>query len=263
MRVYLAIAAKSFQKHLTYRAANLAGIITNGFFGAVYVYVYVALFQGRTTVGGLDVRDAVTYVILTQSLLMAMSAFGNRELSEAIIKGQIASDLSRPLDFYFYWAAMDLGRAVYYLIFRGIPTFVIGLVLFGARLPASPVNALAFLLCVCTGMVVSFTFRFIPNSLAFWTTDARGLNYLANTTILFCAGFIVPINFFPGALRSIALALPFAGLANLPVNLYLGKVTGPDLLRALAVQIAWIVVLVAAGRLLLSRVVTRLTVQGG
>ncbi len=130
MSVYLAIAVKSFQKHLTYRAANLAGIITNMFFGAVYVFVYVALFEGRTTVGGLDVRDAVTYVVLTQALLMAMSAFGNRELSESIMKGQIASDLSRPLDFYLYWAAIDLGRAVYYLIFRGIPTFAIGLILF-------------------------------------------------------------------------------------------------------------------------------------
>ena len=151
MRVYLAIAVKSFQKHLTYRAANLAGIITNMFFGAVYVFVYVALFEGRTTVGGLDVRDAVTYVVLTQALLMAMSAFGNRELSESIMKGQIASDLSRPLDFYLYWAAIDLGRAVYYLIFRGIPTFAIGLILFGARLPASPAAAVAFVICLAVG----------------------------------------------------------------------------------------------------------------
>ena len=263
MSVYLAIAVKSFQKHLTYRAANLAGIITNMFFGAVYVFVYVALFEGRTTVGGLDVRDAVTYVVLTQALLMAMSAFGNRELSESIMKGQIASDLSRPLDFYLYWAAIDLGRAVYYLIFRGIPTFAIGLILFGARLPASPAAAVAFVICLAAGMVVSFAFRFIPNSLAFWTTDARGINNLANTVILFFSGFIVPINFFPPVLRSLVLLLPFSALANLPVNVYLGNVTGPELAQALVLQAAWIVALVIGGRALLRRLVTRLTVQGG
>jgi ABC-2 type transport system permease protein len=98
MRICLAVALKSFQKHLAYRAANLAGIITNTFFGAVYVYVYLALFPDRAAVGGSDVRDAVTYVVLSQSLLMAMSAFGNRELSEAIMKGRIASDLARPLN---------------------------------------------------------------------------------------------------------------------------------------------------------------------
>jgi len=263
MRVYLAIAVKSFQKHLTYRAANLAGIITNMFFGAVYVFVYVALFQGRTTVGGLDVRDAVTYVVLTQSLLMAMSAFGNRELSESIMKGQIASDLSRPLDFYLYWAAIDLGRAVYYLIFRGIPTLLIGLILFRARLPASPSDALAFAVCTATGIVMSFVFRFIPNSLAFWTTDARGINTLVNTVILFFSGFIVPINFFPPVLRGLVLLLPFSAMANLPVNVYLGNVTGPELAQALFVQAAWIIALVIGGRALLKRLVTRLTVQGG
>ncbi len=263
MSVYLAIAIKSFQKHLTYRAANLAGILTNSFFGAVYVFVFTALLKDRPPVGGLDVRDAVTYVVLSQSLLMAMSAFGNRELSEAIMKGQIASDLSRPVDFYLYWAAIDLGRAFYYLTLRGIPTFVVGLILFRARTPASAADSAAFAVCLATGMVMSYTFRFIPNSLAFWTTDARGINYLANTIIMFFSGFIVPVNFFPPGLRTVATWLPFSALAYLPVNVYLGKVSGPQLAQALATQLFWMVFLVMAGRLLLSRVVTRLTVQGG
>ena len=109
--LYFYIATKSFQKNLAYRAANLAGIATNTFFAAVYVSIYTALLQGQGEVGGLDTRDAVTYVVITQSLLMAMSAFGNRELSDAIVKGQITADLSRPVDFYLYWAAIDLGRA--------------------------------------------------------------------------------------------------------------------------------------------------------
>jgi ABC-2 type transport system permease protein len=194
---------------------------------------------------------------------MAMSAFGNRELSEAIMKGRIASDLARPLDVYLYWAAIDLGRAVYYLIFRGVPTFLIGLTLFDARLPAGLVEAGAFALCLATGMLVSFAFRFIPNSMAFWTTDARGINYLANTVILFSSGFIVPLNFFPPVLRSLLVLLPFSALANLPVNVYLGNVSWAELGAALSLQAAWIVGLVLGGRLLLRRLVAHLTVQGG
>jgi ABC-2 type transport system permease protein len=263
MSVYLAVAVKSFQKHLTYRAANLAGILTNSFFGAVYVSVYIALFQNRTTIGGLDVRDAVTYVVLTQALLMAMSAFGNHELSEALIRGSIANDLSRPVDFYWYWAAIDLGRAVYYLIFRGLPTFAIGLLLFRARLPATLADAAGFLLCAFSGMTTSYVFRFIPNCLAFWATDARGINYLISTVILFCAGFIVPLNFFPPALRDILLLLPFSSLANVPVNVYLGKLNGAEFAVALAMQSVWIIAMITAGRLVLARVITRLTVHGG
>lgn len=261
--IYRHIAVKSFQKHLAYRAANVAGIATNAFFGAVYVLIYTALFANAAQVGGLTLADTITYTILAQSLLMAMSAFGNRELSEAIVKGTIAVDLARPLDFYLYWASLDLGRAVYYLIFRGLPTFVIGALLFGVKWPPSFGVFLLFLLTVALGMVVSFAFRFITNCLAFWTTDARGLLYLTNTFIMFFSGFIVPLNFFPPQLQAVANALPFRALAQLPINVYLGKVTLAAWLPTIANELIWLVALVIVGRLILSRMVRRVTLAGG
>ncbi len=263
MCVYCAVAVKSFQKHLAYRAANLAGIVTNTFFGAIYVFIYSALLAGRGSVDGLDVRDTVSYVVITQSLLMAMSAFGNRELSDAIVRGQIASDLSRPIDFYLYWAAIDLGRACYYLILRGVPTFIIGLLLFSPRLPAGMGAWVGFLIVIATGMVVSFAFRFIANSLAFWTSDARGIIYLTNTVVMFFSGFIIPLNFMPAALRDLCGWLPFYALAHLPVQVYLGKTDLLALAQALALQLAWLAVLVSGGRIILSRLMRRLTLFGG
>jgi ABC-2 type transport system permease protein len=261
--LYLHVAVKSFQKYLAYRAANLAGIATNTFFGAIYVLIYRALFEGGRTVNGYTVQDAVTYAIIAQSLLMAMSAFGNRELSESIIRGQIVTDLSRPINFYLYWAALDLGRALYYLIFRGIPTYVIGTLLFGGRVPLDPRVWALFLVSIATGMCLSFTFRYIVSSLAFWTTDVRGILYLSNTFIMFFAGFIVPIAFFPAPLRAVAQLLPFQGLSQVPVNVYLGKVAGLELARILGLQVVWLAVFVLAGHWLLERMVRRLTVNGG
>jgi ABC-2 type transport system permease protein len=261
--LYWHVAVKSFQKNLAYRAANLAGIATNIFFGAVYVLIYRALFTGRGTVGGYTVEDAVTYTVIAQSLLMAMSAFGNRELSEAIIKGTIAVDLARPIDFYYYWAAVDLGRAVYYFFFRGIPTFLAGALLFGVERPAGARVWLLFLGAVVLGMFVSFTFRFLTNSIAFWTTDSRGVISLTNTLILFFAGFIVPLNFFPPWLATIANSLPFRGLAQVPINIYLGKMSGGEIVAFVFQQAMWLVVLTVAGRFMLGRMVRRVTLAGG
>jgi ABC-2 type transport system permease protein len=263
MSMYWRLAVKSFQKHLAYRAANVAGIATNGFFGAVYVLVYTALFSERAEVAGLTLSDTITYAIVAQSLLMAMSAFGNRELSDAIVKGTIAVDLARPVDFYAYWAALDLGRGVYYLIFRGVPTFVVGALLFGVRWPPSVGVFLLFLGTVAFGMVISFAFRFITSSLAFWTTDARGLIYLTNTVIMFFSGFIVPLNFFPPPLQAVANALPFRALAQLPINVYLGKLTLSEMLPTLFGLLAWLLVLVILGRVTLARMVRRVTLAGG
>ena len=263
MRLYLEVAKKSFQKHLAYRAANLAGILTNCFFGAIYVFVFTALFQQRGQVGGLDLRDTITYVVISQSLLMAMSAFGNQELSQSIIKGDVVTDLSRPVDFYAFWAAVDLGRGVYYLTFRGVPTFLVGWALFGVRLPDNWLTWTLFLVSLVVGMWVSFAFRFITNSLAFWTTDARGIYYLTNTLIMFFAGCIVPLNFFPGPLRIVAEWLPFRALVHLPISVYLGKAGGPNLAQALAIQAAWLIILTLAGRALLRQMMRRVSIQGG
>ncbi len=263
MSIYLAIAAKSFQRHLAYRAANLAGIATNTFFGAVSVFLYIALFQAREQVGGLTLQDTITYAVLSQSLLMVMSAFGNQDLSEAIIKGEIVSDLSRPVDFYGLWAAIDAGRAVYYLIFRGLPTFVLGCVLFHPSPPANLAGALLFLPAVALGMCISFALRFTTNSLAFWTTDVRGVHYLTQTLVLFLAGFIVPVNFFPPGLRLVAQLLPFQAMANLPINLYLGKLNAAELTRQLLLVLAWLAVLITVGQFLLGRMMRRLTINGG
>ena len=263
MSIYWHLAVKSFQKNLAYRAANLAGIATNTFFGAIYILIYQALYVGRDQVGGLTLAETVTYAIIAQSLLNTMSAFGNNELSDAVVKGTITTDLSRPVDFYLYWAAIDFGRAVYYMIFRGIPVFLLGALFFGIVRPASPEQWLLFVLTVAFGIMISFTFRFITNSLAFWTSDARGAVYLANTLILFFAGFIVPLRFFPPALQAVANALPFGGLAQLPIDVYLGKLTIPELGAELAQQLAWLVVLVVAGRWVLSRMVRRVVLAGG
>ncbi len=263
MKVYLAVAVKSFQRSLAYRAANLAGIATNIFFGAVYVYVFIALFRGRGQVGGLDLRDTITYASLSQSLLMVMTAFGNRDLSEAVVKGDIATDLSRPVDFYFFWAAQDLGRAIYYLLFRGLPTFAACLLLFRPELPPTRAAGAFCLGMLLLGTAVSFAFRFIISSLAFWFSDVRGLNYLSGTLTLFFSGFIVPLNFLPAGVRSIVELLPFEALAHLPINIYLGKVSGPALIQAAALEIGWLIVMIIAGRGVLNRMVGRLTVAGG
>jgi ABC-2 type transport system permease protein len=263
LSLYWHVAVKSFQKHLAYRAANLAGIATNVFFGAVYVLVYQALFSGRGEVGGFTVNDTVSYAVIAQSLLMVMSAFGNRELSEAIVKGTIAVDLARPIDFYQYWAAVDLGRAVYYFIFRAIPTFILGAMLFGVEWPAGLSVWLLFFVTLVLGMLVSFAFRFVTNSFAFWTSDARGILYLTNTVVLFFSGFIVPLNFFPPWLAALANALPFRGLAQMPINVYLGKMSAGEVLGFACQQIAWLIVLFLGGRFILTRMVRRVTLAGG
>src|SRR5207249_12237772 len=156
-----------------------AGAFTNTSFGFMQAYILLAVFRHRTNVGGYDARDAVTYVWLAQALIMTVYSFSWQELALRIRDGSIATDLARPLDPQRYWLAYDLGRAPYHFIFRGFLPFVFGALVFDLRYPAVA-NVALFLVSLALAVVVSFGFRFLYNSAAFWFVDVRGIVTVAS-----------------------------------------------------------------------------------
>jgi len=196
-------------------------------------------------------------------MLATVYVFGWFELALRIRSGDVATDLARPLDPLRYWLAFDLGRSVYHFVFRGIPPFVLGMLVFDLRLPESPVAWLALSVALPLAVVVSFAFRFLYNLAAFWLLDYRGIGIIAITTSLLFSGFIIPLPFFPDWLEAIARALPFAAMVQIPVDVFLERTHGLDLVAALLLQAVWAVLLLALGRAVLVVAVRRLVIQGG
>jgi ABC-2 type transport system permease protein len=262
LRLDWEIAKRGWRRYAAYPAATWAGAFTNTIFGFMQAYILLAVYEHRTDVGGYDVGDTVTYVWLAQALIMTVYIFGWEELALRIRDGSIATDLSRPVDPLRYWLAFDLGRAPYHLLFRGVPPFVVGAFVFDLHYP-SPGLALAFAFSVALAVVVSLGFRFLYNIAAFWLIDHRGILRLSVTVCLFFSGMILPLTFFPGWLRDVAEALPFAAILQVPVDVYLGKHTGADLAAALALQAVWAGVLLALARVALARGTRKVVIQGG
>jgi ABC-2 type transport system permease protein len=256
------IAKRGWRRHAAYPWATAAGVFTNTIFGFIQAYILLAVFRHRTHVGNYDASDAVTYVWLAQALIMTVYAFGWTELALRIRDGSIATDLSRPLDPQRYWLAFDLGRAPYHLIFRGILPFAVGAAIFQLHYP-SPLDLVAFFVSVVLAVVVSLGFRFLYNSAAFWLVDIRGVVTLALSVSLFFSGMILPLTFFPSWLRAIAYALPFASIMQTPIDVWLGKHHGAELIGILAVQAAWALALLGLGRLTLRLGAKKLVIQGG
>jgi ABC-type uncharacterized transport system permease subunit len=63
MRLYSEVARRALQRQLAYRTENLAGFLTNAFFGYLRAAVFLAVYenQATSTIGGYDVQSAVTY----------------------------------------------------------------------------------------------------------------------------------------------------------------------------------------------------------
>jgi ABC-2 type transport system permease protein len=264
--LHVAVATRAFRRYSTYRAATLAGIFTNSVFGVIYSYAYLALWEQRPHAGGYDATDAVTYVWIGQALLMTVALWGGGttdELADRIRSGDIAVDLYRPVNLLGWYLAGDLGRAAYHLLTRGLAPTVIGWLLFDIRWPDSPQAAAGVLASILLAVVVSFAVRFLFASSAFWLLDAQGARMLSGVLALFWSGMVLPLVIFPGALKQVALALPWASYLQTPADIWLGQRTGWSLLGGLGLQALWAVVLLGCCQLVLDAATRKVVVQGG
>ena len=262
MRLYVEVARRTYARTSTYRRATVAGVFTNTVFGFLLAYVLTAVYAERATVGSFDVTDAVTFTFVAQGLLMPLGLFSATEIADRIKTGDVIVDLQRPFDHQAWWAAVEYGKAGFYLLFRGIPPFLAGALVFDLRLPP-PGTFLAFLGSVGLAIGISFAWRYLLQLTAFWLLDVRGPNQLGILTAHFLCGAYVPIVFFPGWLELLCRVLPFAWMLQVPIEVWLGEHQGFELLAVYAAQAAWLLALVGIGRLVLGRAVHRVVVQGG
>jgi len=263
VRLYWEIARRGFRRYAAYPGATLAGIFTNTVFGFLITYILLAIFDERGQIGSYDASDAVTYTWLAQGLLMTVYIWGWYEVALRVQSGDVATDLQRPLDFQRYWLAWDLGRAAYHALFRGVPPFVLGAMVFDVRLPGDPLLWLAFPLSVGLAVVVSFGFRFLFNLGAFWLLDYRGLAIIAMVISTFFSGQLIPIVLFPDWLAHLAWALPFASMVQAPIEVWLGHAEGAKLAGLLALQAFWAAALLLLGRTVFAAGTRKLVLQGG
>lgn len=261
MRVYWELVKLGFKRYSTYRGATFAGCFTNTIWGFMLASVQLALFRVRPHVAGYDVTDAITYVWVTQGMLMTVYIFAWAEIAQRIRTGDVATDFHRPVDFQGYWLAQDLGRAAYHAIFRGVPPILLASLVYHLRLPAHPETWLWFGASLVLAVCVSFALRFLANLIAFWVHDHRGIIAITGFSFPFLAGlFGVPLPFFPPAIYHVLAVLPFASVGQVPLSVFLEK---PGVAPALAVQLFWALALLGLGRLVLRAAERRLVIQGG
>ena len=263
MRTFLALTQKSIRRQLTYRAAIIAGFVTNLFFGIIKAAILIALYGPQTEVAGLTVIDAVTYAGLSQAVIGYLSIFRWYDVMQSIQSGQIASELIRPIGYFTFWMTQDLGRALVQLALRGVLFMIAFRLFYPISWPAGGWQWLSIGAAVCLSWLVSFAWRFMINLPAFWTPNALGFSSFLLVLSWFFSGMLMPLRYFPGWVITIAQLTPFPAMINTVVEIYLGVLSGPELAAAVLNQALWAVILILGSQLILRAGVRRLVIQGG
>jgi ABC-2 type transport system permease protein len=129
--------------------------------------------------------------------------------------------------------------------------------------PKGFTNILAVGLSIFLSWLISFSWRFLINLTSFWTPNARGILRFFFVLSWFFSGFLMPLRFFPEWVIRISYLMPFPHMINTVVEIYLGVLDQSEILLALGYQVIWVLILIAAGQIVLRRGVHRLVILGG
>ena len=229
MRLYVEVARRTYARISTYRSATVAGVFTNTVFGFLLAYVLLARLQrARRRSAASTPPTPLTFTFVAQGLLMPLGLFGATEIADRISTGDVIVDLQRPYDHQAWWAAVEYGKAGFYLLFRGIPPFVAGALVFDLRLPDPAARPRLPGERRPGASAVAFGWRYLLQLSAFWLLDVRGPNQLGWLAAQFLSRRLHPDRVLPGLARDACAALlPFASMLQVPVEIWLGQPRGP------------------------------------
>ena len=263
MRLFWEISRRAYRRYITYRAATIAGLFTNFFFGILRVAIVLALYGEQQEVAGMTQQQAITYTALTQGVIAYLSLFGWYDLMNSVHSGEVANDLLKPMGYFQFWMARDLGRATVQFLLRGLTIMATYAVVFDLVYPTTASQWIGVLVAVLLSWMVSFAYRFLINLPAFWTPNALGIVRFFFIIAWFFSGFLMPLDFFPDWVIQIAHLTPFPSMLDTVMQIFIGTLSGWGMVQAILVQIGWFVGLFIMGQLLLKAAVKRLVILGG
>ncbi|WP_020580047.1 ABC transporter permease [Actinopolymorpha alba] len=262
LEAYGAIARVNAGSALAYRADYVVGIL--GLLVQVFLLrmVWEAVYADRGSVDGVDLSTTIAYATLATVQYWLSNPWNFSVIPQRVREGKIAIDLSRPVSFLGQVVAGQVGTTAALAPFAlvAVPfTVLVG----GAQPPPSVGAGLAYVVSLGLAYVITILLSSLVGLSTFWTLEVGGFFMIYRMVSQFLAGALVPLWFMPDWLRTVAEVLPFQAATYTPLAVYLGRLAGPDLAAALIVQAGWIVLLWLVLRLVWSRALHRVVVQGG
>ncbi len=263
MKPYLAIFRARFQILFQYRAAALAGLGTQVFWGIIKVMILQAFYAQSTSPQPMTLAQAMTFLWLGQGLLMLLPWNIDKEIEAQIRSGDVAYELVRPVDLYWSWFNKAMAMRIVPTLLRAIPMFFIAGFFFNLGLPVSLEVVPGFLASVVLACLVSAAITSTVIISMFWTISGEGIVRMLPHTVILLSGMVVPLPLFPDWMQPFLNIQPFRCILDIPSRIYTGLIPMEETLFYLCFQGLWLAFFIIAGKLLIQRAIKKFVIQGG
>ena len=271
MKKYRHVLNIGIQNSLTYRFNFLA----RSLFGLIpliaMLYVWRAIYKGNaaksgnTMVGAYTFAEMVSYYLLA-TVVDALTAVNEDDwqIAADIKDGNISQFLLKPIDYLWYRFCLFVSGRVCYLAVAGVPLAVFILCLHKYFVLPHDWMALAlFLVSAAMTAMLQFFMSYTMAMLAFWVLEVSTFIFILFAFEYLASGHLFPLDILPPFLERALYFTPFPYQLYFPVSIYLGKTTGVELARGLAIQFLWVCALYALARFAWKRGIKKYAAVGG
>jgi ABC-2 type transport system permease protein len=248
------------EERLVYRGDFALGTLMRFLPIVTQIFLWYAIFQarGNEPLAQYTYQQFVAYYLLT----MVSRAFSSMPglssgISRQIRQGEIKKYLIQPVDLLGF---LLLSRIAHKIAYYSVAIGPFALVFFLCRsyfydLPPeaathSVTAAIAFAITLIMAFVLGFYLESSLGLVGFWWLEIGSLLFVYMLFSFFLSGHMFPLDMLPEPWHTAVEILPFQYLAYFPAAVFLGKVTGPDLIRHMAIETAWVVFFIVLSRVL-------------
>ncbi|GAA3404178.1 ABC transporter permease [Paenibacillus hodogayensis] len=267
MRAYYSVLKLRLILGMQYRAAALAGVATQFFFGFLYIMLFEAFYAQSGVEPPMSFPELVTYLWLKQAFLaFVVLWFRDNELFNLITTGNIAYELCRPADIYGYWYAKLIAQRLSSALLRCLPILLVAMLLpkpYRMTVPSSWTTFALFVVSLLLGLMLLVAIGMFIYLSVFYTMSPTGSILLFGVLGEFLAGMVVPVPMMPDWMQNIVVCLPFHLTGDFPFRVYSGHIAGSAVGLGIVQQLIWLAALLVLGRVAFGRALRRVVIQGG
>lgn len=263
LRTYAEFARVGFVNSLAYRLRYFTGIVTYFIYVSIYYFIWKAIYEHSASIEGFDFRQLLTYVAVGWIIRSFYYNNIDQELAVQVMEGKLAMDLIKPVDTQLMYVAQAFGESVFRLGLLTLPTALLLGLVYPLRMPVSAAHFAAFLASVVLSFFIVAGINFCVGTFAIRLKSILGLLRAKYFLLELFSGLLIPISFFPEVFQKALALMPFQYISYVPVLIYLGKLQGHEIGRALGLQFFWVLAVLLIGRGLWAWSSRKITIQGG
>jgi len=263
MSRYLAVTRAGFMLGFIYRFTFIFTVIGNVIYLGVAYYLWHSIYKHANVIHGMTFNETFLYVGLGSSVFVLLKTYTDWFIHGDIREGTITNYLIKPLDVGTYFMFSSMGLFLFNVAVITIPTFLLLAFVFKVHFVVGP-GLIVFPISLFLAYLITFHIDYFIGLFGFYTESVWGLSTTKEIIVSVLSGALIPLQFFPDAIRKVLLWLPFQAMYNTPITMITQPNRGWDIfVPMLAVQVFWVGVLFLGTKLFYAQAVKVLRISGG